>query len=324
MIGTPHYMAPEQCQGEEADARSDVYSLGIVLYELLTGVAPFLAKTPTGVAIKHVTEKPRPLHEIQPGVTENVERVVLRALEKEPSARQQTALELAREFEAAIRADGVTDALIRSGEQAQVDSDTLRLAKSQKTDLISKPQETGATRMADRPPQSFDTSITPPSGTDQLKEAATGQVAPPKQTAGQRSASDPLRTRITPPTEFLPPNEEPPPYKPAVIDPLRTNPAIPADAAAKYDAPAGTKPRVNIIEAKAEEKKPKPQKDEKKIEIPLAAPPPVARPTPVQAPLRMPAPMQAKSRAPLFVGLGAAALVIVAIAVWSLSGKQET
>ena len=98
VIGTPHYMAPEQCQGEEADSRSDIYSLGVVLYELLTGVAPFLAKTPTGVAIKHVTEKPRPLREINPSVPESVERVVLQALEKDPNTRPQTALELARAF----------------------------------------------------------------------------------------------------------------------------------------------------------------------------------------------------------------------------------
>ncbi len=103
VIGTPNYMSPEQCQGESLDARSDVYSLGIVLYEMLTGVQPFTAKNSTGVVIKHVTEKPRRLISLNPYVPAEVERVVLKALEKKPEARQQSALDLAREFETAVQ-----------------------------------------------------------------------------------------------------------------------------------------------------------------------------------------------------------------------------
>jgi len=104
VIGTPNYMSPEQCQGETVDARSDIYSLGVVLYEMLTGALPFTAKTPTGVAIKHVTEHPKRPAELRPGLDLAIDRVVLRALEKDPAARHQTALELARDFEAAVKA----------------------------------------------------------------------------------------------------------------------------------------------------------------------------------------------------------------------------
>jgi hypothetical protein len=95
-VGTPAYMSPEQGQGKKVDRRNDVYSLGVVLYEMLTGRVPYEAETPLGVVWKHVNE-PLPLPRIiTPEISKGVERTVLKALAKSPDHRYRSAGELAR------------------------------------------------------------------------------------------------------------------------------------------------------------------------------------------------------------------------------------
>jgi serine/threonine-protein kinase len=333
VIGTPHYMAPEQCQGEEADARSDIYSLGVVLYELLTGVAPFLAKTPTGVAIKHVTEKPRPLRELNPGVSESVGRVVLKALEKDPNVRQQTALELARDFESAIRSESTAETLIRSGEQTLIDHDTLRLARAQKTEGMATPPETGASRPVENP-AGFETAVNVPPVTDQFKESMTGPV-PPKVTAEQKPLTDNLRTQFIPPTELLGsetdilPQASPPaspkvstpppePSRPTAVDPLRTDPYIPASAALG-PPPADVRP---AAEKPAAVEPPRPAKPGKENATPRLAQAEKKGESSVRSTVPAPA-APAKSKMPLLAAAAGVVLVLGAIGAWMLSGGKS-
>ncbi len=102
VMGTPHYMSPEQCLGEELDSRADIYSMGIVLYEMLCGRVPFDSPVSTAVVVQHVNQPPQSLRTINPGISPQVEAVVFHALEKLRDARPPTAGALARELTAAV------------------------------------------------------------------------------------------------------------------------------------------------------------------------------------------------------------------------------
>ncbi|MBI4466995.1 MAG: protein kinase [Acidobacteria bacterium] len=95
VVGTPAYMAPEQAEGNPVDHRADIYALGLIVYEMLTGAPAFSGDTPMAIALKQVRERPTPPRQIEPALPTPVETTILRCLEKDPARRFQSAQELA-------------------------------------------------------------------------------------------------------------------------------------------------------------------------------------------------------------------------------------
>jgi predicted Ser/Thr protein kinase len=120
MVGTPAYMAPEQGMGQAGDERSDVYSLGVILYQLTTGHRPFDADTPLGVALKHINAPLPPPIVINPNLPRSIEAVTLKALAKDPDNRYQTAKEFATELKKAAAGEAIEPPAQESAAAAQV------------------------------------------------------------------------------------------------------------------------------------------------------------------------------------------------------------
>ena len=98
-IGSVHYISPEQARGEVTDEKSDIYSVGVMLYEMLTGVKPFDGDNPVSIALKHMQTKPKKMTEINSSIPEGLEEITMKAMQKVPAERYQTAGEMIKDIE---------------------------------------------------------------------------------------------------------------------------------------------------------------------------------------------------------------------------------
>jgi eukaryotic-like serine/threonine-protein kinase len=183
MIGTPRYMSPEQCDGAKLTPAADVYSLGIILYEMLTSVTPFSGTSPLAVALKHSSEAPKPPRELVHTIPPALEEIILHALEKKPSDRPQDAGAFRRELYATAERLGLEHA----GSYGAPSIESLRSAGTETPSgrLVIDIERLRESRAAAAKSESGDAAKSPSSDTTVFHTTADDGAPPPQQQAEQ-------------------------------------------------------------------------------------------------------------------------------------------
>jgi serine/threonine protein kinase len=193
ILGSPYYMSPEQCDGRHLDNRSDIYSLGIILYELLVGKVPFRAQTPWGLVKMHCSAAPQPIRNYRADIPPALENAILKALAKDPKDRQQSALELRKELEASLSAATSPQVIPseQSGPPATIEMDIKNLPELSKQYKNQQPDPLGTQPLSD--PTKAQTSLEQQKLEALAKEleAEINQIRAKKDSSGLKSA--PLR-----------------------------------------------------------------------------------------------------------------------------------
>ncbi len=155
VMGTAHYLSPEQARGAQVTASSDLYSVGVMLYEMLTGQVPFSGDTPVEIAMKHLNEPPRPPSALAPGIPADLDRIALRALAKDPASRYQSA----EEFDSDLARIEAGLPIARETEEAATAVLAAQTAANAKTQAL--PQQRPPARVPPRRPP-YDPYARPP------------------------------------------------------------------------------------------------------------------------------------------------------------------
>ena len=222
ILGSPEYMSPEQARGRAVDLRSDLYSLGIVIYELFTGAVPFRADTPVTTLLLHLETEPPLDH---PGLPPALRPVLARCLAKDPAARFRSARDLVDALEAARRGEGASPRRPRAWSSAMLGLGAALLAVAAGIALVGHWREPAATPpSADAPLTSVATSLPEPPPT-------ASPVPSPLVRTDQRPETTP---RLAPPTPTPMPTEAPPATTlaaPPTATPLPTSTPSPSPVA---------------------------------------------------------------------------------------------
>jgi serine/threonine protein kinase len=145
VIGTAQYLSPEQGRGEPADVRSDIYSVGCMLYELLVGEPPFAGDSIVGIVFQHISEPPTPPSEANPDISADIDAVVLRALAKDPAERYQSADDMKADVESVLSGDPpaattlLPTSILESDEVSEQETDSATQDTVVKTSPVSRP-----------------------------------------------------------------------------------------------------------------------------------------------------------------------------------------
>jgi serine/threonine-protein kinase len=251
VCGSPVYMSPEQCVGNDLDARSDIYTMGIVIYEALTGDLPILGKTLVDTMSKHITDPPKPFKESRPDlyIPERLEAVIRKALAKDPRERHQSMMDLKMDLEGAIPQPGRsqmlrTQALEEKGE-------------TKKTSKVSMPMLVGAGVAAVAViagmiaffvmHRTSAPHATPPAATTQVAAPAPEPTVPPPATqAGAGSTPSAVAPTVQQHVPTSPPTQAAAPTVQSHTVPNATTAAEPSPAPAKKTIVQAVKPAPKV------------------------------------------------------------------------------